>query len=293
MKQIIIIFTLSITMLAGCTTHQKEIITNTSMTVEKSPEQKDNNAEILALLDNEEVTISGVYGKFEPGTDNIIRGNDMDHKREFTGKIKDITDLQILEENGKIKVNLIANVEGQFFFTTSPCAIQFIIEKDSDNKLSIGSTTLLEDMLPDITPTIPFDINYVFEPSDTEPDTIRFELSGKEYEANKELYTIEGAEINYDAAINGRDGGGTYYITVPLSKEYIQDLDLDYSKTNHRTAIDYGHIIMTATLKNGLKIYTQPTIRYIPSSRFHTLENTADYWEFTNLNHWYLDKKET
>lgn len=292
MKQIIIVFALNIAILTGCTSSPKGNADNTSITTEKD-NVKDNKdkSEILALLEETEVTISGVYGKFEKKTDNVIRGNDEDNKREFTGQLKDISDIHTVNENGKILVSIIANIEGQFFKTVNPCSIQCTIEKDSDNKLFISSTNLLEDILPDITPTVPFDINYVFEPSGTEPNTISFKLSGKEYDANKELYMIDGTEIVYDAATNGRDAGGTYYITVPLSKEYIQDLGLDYSQTNNCNVIDYHNIIMTVTLKNGLKIHTHPTIRYILSNNFHTLENPADYWEFTDLDYWALDKK--
>ena len=297
MKQIIIIFTLSITMLAGCTTHQKEIMTNTSMTVEKSPEQKDNNTEILALLDDEEVTISGIYETRDRETLNLVRGNEWD-KIDFTGKLKNITDIHTLNENGKIIVNLIANVEGQFFKTISPCAIQFIIEKDSDNKLSIGSTTLLEDMLPDITPTVPFDINYAFEP---EPDnkreftSVKFSVTGNEYEANKELYTIDGAEIKYDAAINGRDGGGTYYITIPFDKEHIEELKIEYTAGNSNSAIYIKFPYLTATLTNGLKIFGRPEISYVSSLSSHPLplEKPADYWVFRDSddNIWGLDSE--
>ena len=293
MKQIIIVFALNIAILTGCTSSPKGNADNTSITTEKdNVEDNKDKSEILALLEETEVTIFGVYGKFEKKTDNVIRGNDEDNKREFTGQLKNISDIHTVNENGKILVSIIANIEGQFFKTINPCSIQCTIEKDSDNKLFISSTNLLEDILPDITPTVPFDINYVFEPSGTEPNTISFKLSGKEYDANKELYMIDGTEIVYDAATNGRDAGGTYYITVPLSKEYIQDLGLAYSQTNNCNVIDYHNIIMTVTLKNGLKIHTHPTIRYILSNNFHTLENPADYWEFTDLDYWALDKKE-
>lgn len=296
MKRIITISILSVAMLIGCTKVQKEPTVGTFTNSESESVKQTgitgniDDTEILSLLDEEEVTISGIYGKFEKGTDHVIRGSE-DNKREFSGKLKDITNIQTLEENGKTLVYLLANVEGQFFKTTSPCGIQAIIEKDSDDKLYISSTTLLEDMLPDITPSVPFEIDYIFEPSGTEPTAIMFELSGKEYEANKQLYTIEGAITEYDAAINGRDGGGTYFISIPLTKEYIQSLELDYSNVFNHTVIEYTNIRMIATLKNGLKIYGRPKIFYVLSSASRSLEKLADYWVFEDLEYWSLDSK--
>ena len=297
MKRIITISILSVAMLIGCTKVQKEPTVGTFTNSESESVKQTgitgniDDTEILSLLDEEEVTISGIYGKFEKGTDHVIRGSE-DNKREFSGKLKDITNIQTLEENGKTLVYLLANVEGQFFKTTSPCGIQAIIEKDSDDKLYISSTTLLEDMLPDITPSVPFEIDYIFEPSGTEPTTIMFKLNGKEYEANKELYTtIDGAVTEYDPYTDGRDGGGTYHITVPLSKDYIQSLKLDYSNVFNHTVIEYTNIRMIATLKNGLKIYGRPKIFYVLASDFYNLEKPADYWVFEDLEYWNLDSK--
>lgn len=301
MKYIIIIFTLSIAMLTGCTSSLKESTDNTSIATEKTPEQKSdakdnkNNAEILALLERTEITISGIYETRDRKTLNLVRGNDWD-KTDFTGKLKDISDIHTVNENGKILVSLIANVEGQLFKTVSPCGIQCTIEKNSDNKLSIVSINLLEDMLPDITPTVPFDVYYAFEPeSDNKREftSVRFSVTGNEYEANKELYTIEGAEVRYDAATNGRDAGGTYYITIPFNREYIKELEIEYTASSSNSAIYIKFPYLTATLNNGLKIFGRPEISYVSSLDSHPLEKPADYWIFRNLddNTWGLDSK--
>lgn len=297
MKRIITISLLSVAiLLIGCTKVQKEPTTS-AFTNSKKESVKQTSAtgnigdtEILSLLDEEEVTISGIYGKFEKGTMNVIRG-DENNEREFSGKLKNISNIQKLDENGKTIVYVLANVEGQFFKTINPCGIQAIIEKDSEDKLYISSTTLLEDMLPDITPSVQFEIDYIFEPSGTEPTTIMFKLSGKEYEADKELYTIDGAVTEYDPYTDGRDGGGTYHIIVPLSKDYIQSLELDYSNVFNHTVIEYTNIRMIATLKNGLKIYGRPKIFYVLASDFYNLEKPADYWVFEDLEYWNLDSK--
>lgn len=302
MKIIIFVFILSMALISSC--GKKEITDTQQNDIKQSSSTKtdkisSDNTEILAILENTEITISGVYGKFENGTNNVVRGHETGNKREFIGKLKDITNLQVLKENGNTIVSCTANVEGKFFKTINPCGIQAIIEKDSDNKLYISTTTLLEDTLPDITPTVPFDVNYAFESSDKESTTIKFSITGKEYEADKELYTFENSTMEYDSFTNGRDAGGTYYITIPFDKEHIKSLEIVYLSGNN--TIEYNHVYMVATLSNNLKIYGNPTITYFPAHRIYPheydsdnnniLQKDSDYWIFSKYGTWSLDSR--
>ena len=63
-------------------------------------------------------------------------------------------------------------MRGQFFKTISPCTLRATIEIDENNSINISEVGLLDDVLPDITPTIPFDLNYYLSPSGDEATTI-------------------------------------------------------------------------------------------------------------------------
>ena len=74
------------------------------------------------------MTIPGVYGKLERGTNTTVRGNEVDYKREFIGKPINITNFQELEvSEDKRDISFSANVEGQFFKTLSPCLLKATI----------------------------------------------------------------------------------------------------------------------------------------------------------------------
>ena len=301
MNRLILAFTIRLIFLSGCQSNKNE---HQKIATKEPVSEANNNSvnaeEIIEVLKNTDITIPGVYGKLEKGTNTTVRGNEVDYKREFIGKPINIMNLQELEESeDKREISFSANIEGQFFKTISPCTLRATIEIDENNSINISEVGLLDDVLPDITPTIPFDLNYYLSPSGDEATTIRFSITGKEYEANKDLYNIDDSTMEYDAATNGRDAGGTYYITLPLDSEHIKSLEIEY---NRGSAIEYEFSTITATLYNGLKIYGTINIKYFPAQRLYPkeydesskgfLKNSADYWIFSNdENNWSLDSK--
>lgn len=303
MNRLILAFTISLIFLSGCQSNKNENqkIATKEPVSEVNKNKNDTDAiELLSFLKSTDITIPGTYGKLQDGTNNIIPGNGEDYKREFIGKPSNITNFQELDyTDDKIEVIFSSDIEGQFFKTLSPCDIKATIGKNENHDFYIIDAELLNGKVPEITPTIPFDLNYFFSPSGEESNIIRFSITGKEYDANKELYTLKDSTVEYDAFINGRDAGGTYYITVPIDQEHIKSLDIEYDRGS---AIEYKFVTLTVTLYNDLKIYDVVNIKYFPAQRTYPaeyneksmefLKNAADYWIFSDdENNWSLDSK--